>query len=197
MRPSDNGPASAALVRGRSALGGDGPEGQDRLMQRNVTDPGALGWTRMTELERAEALALLARTRLGRVVFSHQALPAVRPVNFALVGADVCFRVRGDSTMRRALDGNIVAFEADDLDLDRRTGWSVVITGPAEIVGPGPEYDAMTAALPEPWAPGAYDSVVRIRAQLVTGRRISRADGGTANGESSQFCPSPPGPATG
>lgn len=162
-------------------------------MQRNATDPGAAGWTRMIELGRAEALTLLARTQLGRVVFSHQALPAVRPVNFALVGTDVCFRVRGDSTLRRALDGNIAAFEADDLDLDRKTGWSVVVTGPAEIVEPGPEYDRVTAALPEPWAPGMYDSVIRIRAQLVTGRRISRVDDGTSNGELSQVCPSPTG----
>lgn len=161
-------------------------------MPTNATAPGAAGRTHMVELDVADALTLLAHTPVGRVVFSHQALPAVRPVNFVLVGADVCFRVRGDSTLRRALDGNIAAFEADDLDLERRTGWSVVVTGPAELVPPGPEYDRIAAVLPEPWAPGAYDCVIRIRGRLVTGRRISRADGAAANRPPPQSCPSSP-----
>ncbi|MCF2528928.1 pyridoxamine 5'-phosphate oxidase family protein [Yinghuangia soli] len=129
----------------------------------------------MAELDRAEAMALLGGVEVGRVVFSQAALPAVRPVNFAVLGMDVVFRTRGGSPLARALDGNVVAFEADELDPADRTGWSVVVTGLAEVLGPGAEYDLLEATLPAPWAPGAYDRVVRIRVQLVTGRRIPRA----------------------
>ncbi|MFD8141548.1 pyridoxamine 5'-phosphate oxidase family protein [Streptomyces sp. NPDC059708] len=44
---------------------------------------------RMRELDRAEALRLLATVSLGRVVFTHRALPAVRPVNHLVDGEDV------------------------------------------------------------------------------------------------------------
>ena len=39
-----------------------------------------------------ECLALLQTTPVGRIVFTHQALPAVQPVNYALDGQDVIIR---------------------------------------------------------------------------------------------------------
>lgn len=43
---------------------------------------------RITEsLSRYEALRLLKGAKIGRLVFSHQALPAVRPVNHVLLGS--------------------------------------------------------------------------------------------------------------
>ncbi|WP_436791925.1 pyridoxamine 5'-phosphate oxidase family protein [Yinghuangia sp. YIM S10712] len=143
-------------------------------MRNESAGPGVAGPTRMVELGRDEALALLAGAQVGRVVFSQRALPAVRPVNFAVRGTDVVFRVRGDSSFAGALDGNVVAFEADEVDPANRSGWSVVVTGLAEILDNGSEYARTLAVAPEPWAPGVHDRVVRVRAELVTGRRIAR-----------------------
>lgn len=42
-------------------------------------------------LSRDECLRLLAGMRLGRVVVTEMALPAVFPVNYALTGADIVF----------------------------------------------------------------------------------------------------------
>lgn len=129
----------------------------------------------MIELGRNEALALLATAPIGRVVFSQRALPAVRPVNFAVHGPDVVFRVRGHSRFAGALDGNVVAFEADRIDPVRHTGWSVVVTGLAELLRSGPEHERLLEIAPVPWAPGDHNRVVRVRVELVTGRRIARA----------------------
>ncbi|MCF2533167.1 pyridoxamine 5'-phosphate oxidase family protein [Yinghuangia soli] len=131
----------------------------------------------MAELGRTEALELLTAARVGRVVFTDMALPAVRPVNFAVCRGDVVFRVAAESRLATALDKAVVAFEADDLDACGRAGWSVVVTGLAELVEPGDEFDYLAARLPEPWAPGPHECVVRIRTELVTGRRITRLAG--------------------
>lgn len=38
------------------------------------------------QLDRSEALRLLGTVPLGRIVFTHQALPAIRPVNHVVEG---------------------------------------------------------------------------------------------------------------
>ncbi len=92
--------------------------------------------SRLVQLDRAQALALLAKAPFGRVVFSHQALPAIRPVNHLVeAGGDVVIRTHtGMALLGRAALSEVVAYEADDLDPDTRTGWSVVVTGTASLV---------------------------------------------------------------
>lgn len=121
---------------------------------------------------RAESLELMASVPIGRVVFTDRALPAVQPVNFVLDGADVVFRTTPGSKLAAATRGAIVAFEADDFDSDKRTGWSVTIIGRARRVL-DPEERAVVERLPlDSWAPGPRDHYVRIEAGLVVGRRL-------------------------
>lgn len=127
----------------------------------------------MVFLARAECLALLRRTHVGRLVYTRDALPDVRPVNFALHGDDVVFRLRGESRLAAAVDGTVVAFEADEVDQARQTGWSVVVTGRAEQVPPEHVSPELAAVLPRPWAPGPHDLVMRLRPALVNGRRLT------------------------
>jgi len=65
-----------------------------------------------------------------------------------------------------------MAFEADDIDPVSHTGWSVLVQGLATvIVEPGEVERARTLGL-EPWAPSAQRQFIRIRAELVSGRRL-------------------------
>ena len=87
----------------------------------------------------AHALRLLGSIWLGRIVFTVDALPTIRPVDHVV--ADGCVIVRADAgtalarTLRRSGgEGMIVVYEADDVDLVTHTGWSVIVTGPAELV---------------------------------------------------------------
>jgi hypothetical protein len=50
---------------------------------------------RLTELTRAQAMRLLASVPLGRIVFTHHALPAIRPVNHVIDGDDIIIRIQG------------------------------------------------------------------------------------------------------
>ncbi|WP_405810248.1 pyridoxamine 5'-phosphate oxidase family protein [Streptomyces sp. NBC_00210] len=93
--------------------------------------PGA----RMVELSREAALELLGRVPLGRVAFSYQALPAIRLVNHVVDAGSVVIRTHtGSALLSTARVSEVVAYEADQLDFDTRTGWSVVVTGTATHV---------------------------------------------------------------
>jgi nitroimidazol reductase NimA-like FMN-containing flavoprotein (pyridoxamine 5'-phosphate oxidase superfamily) len=125
-----------------------------------------------TELTRSEAWELLGSVSYGRVVFSHRALPAIRPVNHILDGDHVIIRThRGAALLRPAQDGAVVAYEADALDPRTRSGWSVIVTGIATLVTDPEEQCRYREAL-EPWIGGQMEHVVRISADLVTGFRM-------------------------
>jgi hypothetical protein len=125
------------------------------------------------ELTRAEAMGLLASVAYGRVIFTLNALPAVRPVNHLIDDGHVIIRTRLTSaicTAEQSIDGVVVAYEADSLDPQRRTGWSVAITGRAHTIT-DPEQVSRYEHLLRPWVNHA-DTVVAIDPAMVTGFRI-------------------------
>ncbi|MER6331470.1 pyridoxamine 5'-phosphate oxidase family protein [Streptomyces sp. NPDC014983] len=137
---------------------------------------------RRIDLDRTEALRLLGSVSLGRIVFTRQALPTVRPVNHVLDGGDIVIRTHEAASLtshtRRGEDGGVVvAYEADAFDPDTRLGWSVVVTGYARLVTDRAELERIRELL-HPWAPPEdMDQAVRIRPDLVTGVRLAAADG--------------------
>jgi Pyridoxamine 5'-phosphate oxidase len=129
---------------------------------------------RRIDLDPVEALRLLGSVSLGRIVFTRQALPTVRPVNHVLDGGDVVIRTHeGAALTAHARQGGeqgvVVAYEADVLDPDTHLGWSVVITGYARLVTDLADL-ARIRTLLAPWAAQeGMDHAVRIRPCLVTG----------------------------
>ena len=67
-----------------------------------------------------------------------------------------------------------VAFEIDEIDPAKRTGWSVMIQGAAHYVDDEEERAAVLKACIEPWVGGERELYLRIRPTLVTGRRVRR-----------------------
>jgi hypothetical protein len=64
------------------------------------TNPSESAWPAcMVELSRDEALTLLGSVQLGRVAFTDQALPAIRPVNRFVDTGDIIVRTRGGSAL--------------------------------------------------------------------------------------------------
>jgi hypothetical protein len=83
------------------------------------------------ELDRSECLRLLAGAVIGRVVNTENALPVAHPVTFALTGEEIVFRTAADGRLAAAATGAVVAFQVDDIDAERCTGWSVLGIGQA------------------------------------------------------------------
>src|ERR1700760_2500523 len=91
---------------------------------------------RALDLTTAECWTLLASAPVGRVVFTMNALPAIRPVNHFVDRDTIIIRSHlGTAITGHAdQDGAVVCYEADELDPVRRTGWSVMATGLARLV---------------------------------------------------------------
>ncbi|MFE9451596.1 pyridoxamine 5'-phosphate oxidase family protein [Streptomyces sp. NPDC006739] len=139
---------------------------------------------RRIDLDQAEALRLLGSVSLGRIVFTRQALPAVRPVNHVLDNGDIVILTHEGTALAahaQQSDGTgvVVAYEADAIDPDTHLGWSVVVTGYAHIVS-DPLVLTRVLGLLRPWAPvEGRDQAVRIHPELVTGVLLTEAGGTT------------------
>lgn len=125
------------------------------------------------ELGWAECLRLLGSVEVGRLVFTTRALPAVRPVNHVMDGSDVVIRSGVGQKLVAVLREMIVAYEADVLDPEREEGWSVVVVGVARLVR-DPAEVARYEKLVRSWLPLEEKYFIRIRPEIVTGRRITR-----------------------
>jgi nitroimidazol reductase NimA-like FMN-containing flavoprotein (pyridoxamine 5'-phosphate oxidase superfamily) len=125
------------------------------------------------ELSPQECLRRLEGVPVGRIVHTRRALPAVLPVNFSLDGdGTVLLRTAAASELARAIDGTVVAFEADAVDAVARSGWSVIVTGTAAVVTDPEEHARLVRTGPRSWAPSPKEVFVRIPPDLVTGREL-------------------------
>jgi nitroimidazol reductase NimA-like FMN-containing flavoprotein (pyridoxamine 5'-phosphate oxidase superfamily) len=108
---------------------------------------------------------------VGRVAFVDAGEPVVLPVNHAVSGRRVVFRTARGALLHEALMDRPVAFEVDDFDAGRRTGWSVLVRGRATLADDTDELDALGL---DAWADAVErDDWVTIVADEVTGRRIA------------------------
>ncbi|MFE0579663.1 pyridoxamine 5'-phosphate oxidase family protein [Streptomyces sp. NPDC058874] len=149
----------------------------DQETSRRPADGPAANRVRPTrQLDRTEALRLLATVSLGRLVFTHRALPAIRPTSHHVDGEDVLVGV-DEGVSRASLaptpgePGLVLGYEADAIDACTHLGWSVVVIGHAELIVNRDEAERL-AALLDPWRDRPMADVLRIRSELVTGFRL-------------------------
>lgn len=115
---------------------------------------------------------LLGRNTVGRVGVTFAALPAIFPVNYAILNGDIVFLTGDGTKLRAALAQAVVVFEVDNFDATVPYGWSVMAVGVAhEITDPDELATARNLRL-RPFAGGDRTHFVRIHPELVSGRRI-------------------------
>ena len=126
-------------------------------------------------LDERECRSLLGGVSIGRVGLSIRAMPVVLPVNFALLPDAIVVCTSPGSKLEAACNHAIVAFQADGVDLDERTGWSVLVQGRAAVIPPPASLmaDPRLGAL-APWGNPQADSFVRIGMEIISGRRVHR-----------------------
>lgn len=120
-------------------------------------------------LDHAGCVALLSSVGVGRVVFTHRAMPAVRPVRFAVHGDEVLFRARSGDAWVGGVLGTVVAFSADEMVPDMSSGWFVTVLGRATEVQDPRTLEELSEVLPIP----AGCRCIRVSTESVTGRRVS------------------------
>ena len=128
---------------------------------------------RLDELTRDEAIRLLATASVGRVGITVGALPAIMPVNFAVLDDAIVFHSAPGAKVAAALQEAVVAFETDESDVRSSTGWSVLVIGFAREITDRARLERVRSLALSSWVPGASDHFVEIPLDLVTGRRIT------------------------
>ncbi|WP_410638817.1 pyridoxamine 5'-phosphate oxidase family protein [Amycolatopsis sp. lyj-346] len=122
------------------------------------------------QLDRQQCLALLRTASLGRVIYTHRAMPAVRPVRFTVVGDAVVFAVLPGSLLYAGARDAVVAFEADEFAPDLGAGWYVSLLGRATESG---AVDFGERACPCPAPTRAGHRFLRVPAETISGHRIA------------------------
>lgn len=120
-----------------------------------------------------ECWRLIEMPGIGRVGVTVGALPAIFPVNYAAPDRTIVFRTAAGTKLRAAVEHAVVVFEVDHADPLYHDGWSVQVVGLAEPIDDGDGGASRRVAV-APWAPGDRPNYVRIRPEMVSGRRIRR-----------------------
>ena len=98
------------------------------------------------------------------MVLSVKCLPVALPVNVSVIDGDVVFATAKGSKLEAAIHGTVLSVEVDDIDRMYPTGWSVLVTGVAELLTDPADIDRVRRIPLQPWAPGPHSSILCTRA---------------------------------
>jgi nitroimidazol reductase NimA-like FMN-containing flavoprotein (pyridoxamine 5'-phosphate oxidase superfamily) len=144
---------------------------------QGVPDAQSQATGQLAELERDECVQLLALTGFGRLAVSPpdwRTPPVIRPVTYVFdrSSQSIVFRSARGSKFTALLLSGQAAFEIDGIEPAAETGWSVIVQGPIEEIKNTAEIHRLERLELHPWAPGEKPHWIRIRADVVSGRRI-------------------------
>lgn len=124
-------------------------------------------------LDTEECWSLLRAAPIGRLAFVNAGEALILPINFAVEGHHLFFRSARGAKFAAAALQRPVSLEIDAWDVQEQSGWSVLLTGTADLVLDLEEEARLDGLGLRSWAPGvgAHDWV-RILPNEISGRRI-------------------------
>jgi nitroimidazol reductase NimA-like FMN-containing flavoprotein (pyridoxamine 5'-phosphate oxidase superfamily) len=142
-----------------------------------VSDAQSHASGQLEELERDECIRLLALTGFGRLAVSPpdwSTPPVIRPLTYVFdrSSQSIVFRSARGSKFTALLLSGQGTFEIDAIEPATETGWSVIVQGPIEEIDNAAEIGRLERLGLHPWAAGEKPHWIRIRAIVVSGRRI-------------------------
>lgn len=127
---------------------------------------------------------LLQSSDLARVAWQTADGPQILPVSYVCHGESLVFRTSPNGPLSDLIEPTDVALEVDQLDQQRRSGWSVVVQGRAEAVGePAEIVQLWTVAGLVPWAPGIRNVFIQVTPRRISGRLLSHEPGSSEPSE--------------
>lgn len=114
-------------------------------------------------LTTGECLSFLRSVAIGRLVYTDDALPAVRPVTFAAPDGEIVIPT-GDNRWFDRFDGTVLALEAGVIASSTRTGWTVLAIGQSRLLDGTDGLEGFDDPSRAPWrgGPGARYLVIDI-----------------------------------
>ncbi|MGY4784668.1 pyridoxamine 5'-phosphate oxidase family protein [Rhodococcus opacus] len=123
-------------------------------------------------LPMATCMSLLRSVPTGRLVYTEDALPAVRPVTFALSHRQIVIPT-GDNPWFYRFDGTVVGFEAGVIDPATRGGWTVLTVGRACLVSGDAGLIGCDDPAGAPWQSAPGDCYLVVDVGRITGHRTT------------------------
>lgn len=114
----------------------------------------------------------LAESDMGRLAVVIRGHPFIFPVNYFLDGQTVVFRTDAGVKLDGLLESPSVAFEADHVDRQAGTAWSVVVAGQASLLADPSDVAQIDVAPQVPWDTGPKPYLVEILTQDISGRAL-------------------------
>ncbi|WP_236792901.1 pyridoxamine 5'-phosphate oxidase family protein [Amycolatopsis sp. GM8] len=131
--------------------------------------------TEIRPLTPSECLRLLSSQPIGRLAFSEDALPMIRPVNFFVHEGDIIVRTGVTGSIGK-LTNEVVAFEVDSVDPVTHTGWSVVVIGRVALVTDVDDLVRLADPRHRPWPSGERSRFLRLPIEIISGRSLRLAE---------------------
>ncbi|KQM60713.1 pyridoxamine 5'-phosphate oxidase family protein [Agreia sp. Leaf210] len=124
----------------------------------------------VTELSVDHCWERLAGSNIGRLGLIIDNKPEIFPVNYIADGHTIVFRTAHGTKYESLTTGAPVVFEVDE----RLThgGWSVVLKGPAVVLGPDIPESSPSDHHPPMWVAAAGYMYVRLTPQEIRGREF-------------------------
>jgi len=163
----------AAVANARRSTEADAKGRRQRTQLAPGAQPGDPGQV-LEAIEPWQCWDLLTTQPFGRLSFTgHSGVPVIVLVNYVIDGETVVLRSGRGPKLNAASRGDLVAFEADEIDVATRTGWSVLGVGEAYEVTDPRRLTSLRARMPEPWAAPARDGhTIAVPLQRLTGRKL-------------------------
>jgi nitroimidazol reductase NimA-like FMN-containing flavoprotein (pyridoxamine 5'-phosphate oxidase superfamily) len=98
--------------------------------------------------------------------------PQILPVTYAYYAKTIVFRTSPYGVLSSLGRHTRVAFEIDDIDEERESGWSVLVLGSAERVTREYTLTSLWKDGPVPWAEGTRNLFIMITPETITGRAV-------------------------
>jgi len=144
-------------------------------------DHGMSNWRALEPLSEAECMGLLASGGLGRLVYSSRYGPTALPVVYRIDGESIVLGTWDPALFDEDLRTGIahaeyqVAVEVDQIDLEVREGWIVLVRGAAHHIDTEAERAPLISPDLEPWIEGVPAHLIRVTPTSTWGNRILRA----------------------
>lgn len=137
------------------------------------TGPSFDSYHRNEDLGLEECWRLLKAKETGRIAFLADARIQVFPVNYVVHGQSIFFRTSAYGAIGSVIRHQAASFQIDEFDDFLQAGWSVLVTGQAQMVDDAALLNEIwMSRRPEPWADGLRTLYVRVLPERVTGRRV-------------------------
>jgi uncharacterized protein len=130
------------------------------------------GGADLRTLDRIECLDYLPAKQVGRLGYVTDDGPRIVPLNYTTTPDSIVLRTMANGEIARFAIDRPVAFQIDDIDEFRQTGWSILVVGTAKLVSVEDLKRILYVGAPEPWPGGPRTLFLQIPLTTVTGRQV-------------------------